>query len=124
WSDANNDLTAQTGEIAFSRCTGSLQPALGNVDPGLKRPHQWEYTVMVQRQVGRNTSVSVGYYGRRFSDLYTTVNDAVPSTAYLPVTITNPLTSAPLTVYNQDPTTRGAVRNLLTTIPELRQTYN
>jgi Carboxypeptidase regulatory-like domain len=124
WADGNNDLRAQTSEIDMPRCTGSLLPTLGNVDPGLKRPHQWEYTVMMQRQVGGNTSVSVGYYGRRFSDLYTTVNAAVPTTAYIPVTITNPLTSAPLTVYNQDPATRGSVRNVLATIPDLRQTYN
>jgi hypothetical protein len=79
---------------------------------------------MVQRQVGSNTSVSVGYYGRRFSDLYTTVNANAPATAYTPVTITNPLTNQPLTVYNQDPATRGSVRNVLTTIPSLKQTYN
>ena len=120
----NNDLRAQNDEIAMRACTGSLQPSLGIVDPDLKRPHQWEYTVMVQRQIGGRTSVMVGYYGRRFWDLYTTVNDAVPSTAYTPVTITNPLTNEPMTVYNQDPTTRGAVRNVLKTIPELRQTYN
>jgi len=124
WSDTNNDLNAQLGEIARDRCSGSLQPTLGNVDPNLTRPNQWEYTVMVQRQVGRSTSVSAGYYGRRFRDLYTTVNAAVPSTAYAPVTITNPLTNAPLVVYNQDPATRGQVRNLLTTIPDLRQSYN
>ncbi len=124
WGDANGDLMAQTSEIAISKCTGSLQPSLGNVDPNLKRPHQWEYTVMVQRQVGSNTSVSLGYYGRRFSDLYTTVNAAVPASAYIPVTVTNPLTGAPLTVYNQDPVTRGQVRNLLTTLPDLLQTYN
>ena len=35
---------------------------------------------MVQRQIGGRTSVSVGYYGRRFSDLYTTVNALVPPT--------------------------------------------
>ena len=79
---------------------------------------------MVQRQVGRVTSVSVGYYGRRFADLYTTVNAAVPPSAYAPVTIANPLTGQPLTVYNQDPATRGAVRNVLTTLPELEQHYN
>ena len=79
---------------------------------------------MIQREVGQNTAVSVGYYGRRFTDLYTTVNALAPPTAYTPVTITNPLTSQPLTVYNQDPTTRGAVQNQLTTIPDLRQTYN
>jgi hypothetical protein len=36
----------------------------------------------------------------------------------------NPLTNQPLTVYNQDPATRGLVRNVLKTIPELRQWYN
>ena len=124
WADTNNDLTAQLSEIAMPRCTGSLQPSLGNVDPNLKRPHQWEYTAMVQRQIGANTSVSAAYYGRQFSDLYTTVNAAVPPSAYSPVTIANPLTNQPMTVYNQDPATRLAVRNVVTTIPNLRQTYN
>jgi hypothetical protein len=124
WSDTNNDFIAQPSEIAFARCTGSLQPGLGNVDPGLKRPHQWEYTVMVQRQVGSNTSVSIGYYGRRFGDLYETLNAAVPPSAYTPVTIVNPLTSQPLTIYNQDPATRNLVRNVVMTIPELEQHYN
>jgi hypothetical protein len=79
---------------------------------------------MVQRQVGATTSVSLGYYGRQFSDLYTTVNAAVPLSAYTPVVITNPLTQQALTVYNQDPATRTAVRNVVTTIPSLSQTYN
>jgi hypothetical protein len=52
------------------------------------------------------------------------VNAAVPPSAYTPVTITNPLTGEPLTVYNQDPATRTAVRNVLTTIPDLRQSYH
>jgi hypothetical protein len=124
WSDGNGDRRAQNAEVAFDRCTGSLQPSLGFVEDGLKRPHQWEYTVMVQRQIGSRTSVMAGYYGRQFRNLYTTVNDAVPPTAYSPVTIVNPLTLEPMTVYNQDPATRGQVRNVLKTIPELRQTYN
>jgi hypothetical protein len=101
-----------------------VQPSLGFVDPDLKRPFQWEYNVSVQRQLGSRTSVMVAYFGRKFWDLYTTVNDAVPSTAYSPVIITNPLTNEPLTVYNQDPATRGQVRNLLATVPDLTQRYN
>jgi hypothetical protein len=124
WTDTNSDLRAQEDEIAFARCTGSLQPSLGGVDPDLKRPYQWEFNVMVQRQIGSRTAVMAGYYGRRFWDLYTTVNDAVPSTAYSPVTITNPLTNEPLTVYNQDPATRGLVRNVLKTIPDLKHRYH
>jgi hypothetical protein len=124
WTDANGDRAAQNAEINFTGCSGSLQPTLGNVDPGLKRPSQWEYTALLQRQIGRVTSVSVGYYGRRFQDLYTTVNAAVPSASYTPVTIANPLSGQPMTVYNQDPATRGRVRNVLTTLPELEQHYN
>jgi len=123
WSDNNHDLRAQNSEIALDRCSGSLVPSLGRVDPGLKRPHQWEYTVMAQRQVGRYTAVSIAYYGRRFSDLYTTVNALVPPSSYTPVTISNPL-GGQLTVYNQDPNTRGQVQNELRTIPSLKQTYN
>jgi hypothetical protein len=55
WADDNGDLRAQESEIAFPRCTGSLQPSLGYVDPGLKRPYQWEYTASVQRQIGGRT---------------------------------------------------------------------
>lgn len=124
WADGNGDLQAQDDEIAFARCTGSLQPSLGFVDPDLKRPYQWEYNASVQRQVGSRTSVMLAYFGRKFWDLYTTVNDSVPSTAYTPVTITNPLTNQPLTVYNQDPATRGQVRNVLKTIPDLSQRYH
>ena len=124
WADGNSDLTAQTGEIAFDRCTGSLQPSLGFVDPGLKRPFQWEYNLSVQRQIGGRTSVMLAYFGRKFWDLYTTVNDAVPASAYTPVSITNPISGQPMTVYNQDPATRGQVRNLLTTIPDLSQRYH
>jgi hypothetical protein len=124
WSDSNANLRAEHSEIARDRCSGSLQPSLGFVDPDLKRPHQWEYTAVVQHQIGARTSVMVGYYGRRFWNLYTTVNDAVPPTAYTPVSIINPLTGQPMTVYNQDPATRGQVRNVLKTIPDLRQFYN
>jgi hypothetical protein len=95
WSDTNGDLFADSGEIALARCSGSLLPSLGQVDPNLKRPHQWEYTALVQRQVGSRTSVSVGYYGRRFTDLYTTVNAAVPSSAYAPDAISSLLSGRP-----------------------------
>jgi hypothetical protein len=124
WADANNDLTAQDSEIGFAKCTGSLTPSLGQVDPNLKRPHQIEYTAQIQHQLARTTSVSFAYYGRTFSDLYTTVNAAVPPSAYTPVTITNPITNDPLVVYNQDPATRGLVSNVVTTLPALRQRYN
>ena len=68
--------------------------------------------------------MSAGYYGRRFSDLYTTVNALGATVVVHARHITNPLTNQPLTVYNQDPATRLLVQNELTTIADLTQTYN
>ena len=45
---------------ALTGCTG-FSGNNNHIDPNMKRPYQWEYTVMVQRQIGANTSVSVGY---------------------------------------------------------------
>ncbi len=59
-------------------------PSLGSVDPDLKRPYQWEWNTSVQRQIGSRTSVMLAYFGRKFWDLYTTVNDAVPATCLHP----------------------------------------
>ena len=123
WTDTNGDLIAQITEISMARCTG-FPGNTNRVDPNLKRPHQWEYVALLQREVSQSTSISLGYYHRKFTDLYTTVNAAVPASAYTPVTITNPLTNQPMTVYNQDPATRGQFLNTLTSLPSLAQTYN
>jgi hypothetical protein len=95
-----------------------------HIDPNMKRPYQWEYTAMIQRQIAANTSVSVGYYGRHFYNLYGIVNTDVPSTDYTSVQIANPLTGAPLTVYNQNPATLGQISYLEKTLPNLYQRYN
>jgi hypothetical protein len=113
----------QPGQIDRSKCT----PISGNnnhIDPNMKRPHQWEGTAMIQRQVGANTSVSLGYYGRKFSDIYGIQNLAVPPSSYTPVSITNPLTGQPITVYNQNASTLSAINLLQTTLPFLHQSYN
>jgi hypothetical protein len=51
-------------------------------------------------------------------------NRAVPTESYIPITITNPLTNDPLTIYNQNPDTSGRQDNLLTNSSELDSTYN
>jgi hypothetical protein len=115
-------ITPPTPGQAIAGCTG-LPGNNYHIDPNLKRPYQWEYTAMVQRQIGTRTSVSVGYYGRRFYDLYGIVNTAVPTADYTPVTINNPLGGS-LTVYNQLPSTLGQINYLEKTIPSLYQRYS
>jgi hypothetical protein len=119
----SNVLPTSPAQLVGLACT----PFSGNnnhLDPNIRRPYQIEYDIMVQRQLGNNTAVSVGYYHRRFYDLYGIVNTAVPSSAYTPVTITNPITNQPLTVYNQAPSTLGQINLVEKTIPSLYQRYN
>ncbi len=119
----SNVLPTSPAQLVGVACT----PFSGNnnhIDPNLKRPYQIEYDVMVQRQLGNHTSVSVGYYHRRFYDLYGIVNTLVPSSNYTAVTITNPITNHPMTVYNQNPATLGQINLLEKTIPSLYQRYN
>jgi hypothetical protein len=122
WKDLNNDTEAQPNEL--SSCAGWVGGATTRIDPNLKRPSQWEYVAMLQHELMARFSVTLGYYHRRISNLYGVSNQLVPLTAYTPVTITNPLTSAPLTVYNQDPATRGLQDSLLTNQDVLNNSYH
>lgn len=119
WTSA----TPPTSMSQLSGCTG-FSGSTSHVDPNMKRPYQWEYTVLLQRQIAHDTWASVGYYGRKFYNLYGILNTLVPSSAYTPVTITNPLTGQPLTVYNQNPATRGLSNPVQQTLPFLRAHYN
>jgi hypothetical protein len=119
----SNVLPTSPAQVAGLACTGFS----GNnyhIDPNIKRPYQMEYDVMVQRQLGAHTSASVGYYHRNFYNLYGIVNTDVPSSDYTAVTVTNPLTGQPLTVYNQAASTRGQINYLEKTLPQLYQRYN
>jgi hypothetical protein len=116
WRDANGDTEAQAGEI-FD-CTGFSGGINTRIDPDIERPHNWEYVAQLQHELMPSVAVSIGYYHRRASNLYGTRNLAVPPSAYTPVTITNPLTLEPLTIYNQDPATVGRLQSVLTNQPD------
>ena len=115
---------ATSATLNQSTCTGF--PGTGNVkvDPNIKRPYQWEYTVLVQHQIGQSTAVSLGYYGRDYYDLTGTVNPLVPASDYTPYTITNPLTGNPLTIYNQTAASLGQSESYTTNLPLLSEHYN
>ena len=116
-------LTPPTPGQALTGCTG-FSGNNNHIDPNMKRPYQWEYTVMIQRQIGANTSVSAGYYGRKFFNLFGVLNLALPQSDYAPVTIANPLGSGTMTVYNQLPATLGQINLIQKTLPSLYEHYN
>ena len=122
WTDTNNDLYAQDHEL--SRCSGFSGGSTTTTDPNLRRPFNREYSLGIEHQLSANLRVSVMYHRREQRDLRTSVNRAVPTERYIPVTITNPVTNEPLTIYNQDPATVGLQDNYLENRPELDTAYN
>ena len=122
WTDANGDLYAQPFEL--SRCAGWGGGTTTTQDPSLRRPFNREYSLGIEHQLADNLRISVMYNRRENRDNRGIVNRAVPTVSYIPVTITNPLTNEPLTIYNQHPATAGLQDNLLTNLSELDTTYN
>lgn len=123
WVDANNDGYPQLIEIGSGR--GALDAGANvRIDPNFRRPYQWEYSASLEHQLSKDLGIVVSYYRRKYYDQYATVNVAVLPTDYAPVTITNPLTGEPLTVYNQNPATLGRVDNVLGNWDDLKTWYN
>ena len=122
WVDANNDLAAQASEV--SACTGFSGGVNQRIDPEITRPYNWEFSAGVQQEIRPQFSISAVYYRRNLRNLYGQRNTLVPSSAYAPVTITDPLTGSPLTVYNQSAATRGLVAFLVGNNDELDSQYD
>jgi hypothetical protein len=81
------------------------------IDPKLKRPYSIEFNVAYQRTFLGDTSVGVAYYYRTTKNQFAPININAPISAYTPVTtylsgpnagqpILNPITGAPMTLYN------------------------
>ncbi|HYU78065.1 MAG TPA: TonB-dependent receptor [Vicinamibacterales bacterium] len=122
WTDLNGDNEFQDNE--YSRCQGFAGGVSTRIDPNVRRPFNREYSVGFEHELFPATGLSVFYYRRENRDLRGTVNLAVPTASYIPVTITNPVTNQPLTIYNQNPATAGLQDNLLTNVDKLNFDYN
>jgi hypothetical protein len=70
-------------------------------------PYQDEFTTEIERQLFSDLVVSVGYYRRALRQGIGSRNEAVPTSGYIPLTVTEVVSGRQVTVYNQDPATRG-----------------
>ncbi|MGH9334884.1 MAG: TonB-dependent receptor, partial [Vicinamibacteria bacterium] len=122
WADLNGDNYADALEL--SDCEGFSGAASTTIDPDLRRPFNREYSLGFQHQLAPNFGLTVMYHRKENRDLRSERNLAVPRETYIPVTITNPLTNDPLTIFNQDPVTQGLQDNILTNSPVLDNDYN
>jgi hypothetical protein len=133
---ANGPTLSQLNLASFTGFTGGLtthisSPAFctsqglsASLCPTLKRPYSWEFSFGVQQQLPLDIIASVTGWYRATYDQIGRENLAVPFDSYIPVTIANPLTGGPLTVYNQAPSTKGKVNNILLNSSLLNQYYH
>jgi len=114
WTDLNHDGIPQKDELDQSKFNGFTGGATTTFDQKARRPYSWEESFGVQQELPARIILSVmGWHRATFAQIGRE-NLAVPSSAYSPLTITNPLTGAPLVIYNQSVATRGLQNNILT----------
>lgn len=111
WTDLNGDDIAQgalgcvyltTGcEINFAQLpTNFGSRSLNTVDPNFKRTYNIETTAGVQHELIPRVSLSANYYRRTFHRLRVTDNRLRTFDDYTPVSVFNPITGQPFTIYN------------------------
>lgn len=116
-------FNVQRNEIGPSRNNNfGLARGVPSLDPDLKRPYNWSYSLMLQHELVPAVSVSLGYFRRDFHNLGRTINQAVdPDRDFTPFTITGPRHprlpnggGEAITLYNLNPNRLGAVDNIVT----------
>lgn len=105
WNDVNSDKQFTPNEIGA--CNGFSGGTDLHYDPSLTRPYNWEYMASIQQEILPQFSVQAAYYRRNLRNNYVLRNQAVPTSSYIPLTVTNPLDGSAFTIYNQDPSLRG-----------------
>jgi hypothetical protein len=121
WVDRNSDGQFQIGEEGplLMRFGG----AYSSISPTLRRPYADQFHAGARASLGRLRFASLSMFRRDDQQRVAALDVGIPSQAFTPVTILDPLTHLPLTVYQQNPATFGQDRYLLTNPPGLR-TFN
>jgi hypothetical protein len=102
WTDKNHDGLYEPGEegILRSDTTGTLP---GRIDPNLKMPYTNMITAGAHRELAKDLALSVNFIYKNEHNIIETTDANIPFSAYNPIQVTNPITSAPLTIYTRRP---------------------
>ncbi len=111
WTDANRDQWPQASELGrFEGFTGGATTVYADAN-GPAWPYSQEITAGIEHQLVKDLRVSLMYYNRRNVGSDASFNLSVPSSAYTPVTIANPL-GGTVTFYNLNPSYVGLQNNV------------
>jgi hypothetical protein len=121
WNDANSDRIPQLSELGAS--TGFDLGTTNRYSPDVKRPFAIEYFTEFEQQLVKDIVVTAGFYYRGTRRLIGNRNVAVPIESYRPIQVTERVSGRQVTVYDQDPATRGKFDVLWDNFSELDTTY-
>ena len=126
WTDPNKDNIAQESELGpLANRNFYLPAARPTPDPDLQRPYQVLYNVAVQQEVAKGLSVTLGYYHRRYYDMFWTDNLATTFADYSIIPIADPRGNGQtLDVYSIAPGKFGVVNQFTTNTQENWRNYN
>jgi hypothetical protein len=138
FSTSVNPIKVATDTRAWVDLDGNGIPGLNELGPSngfntgttnrlsqdVKRPFANEVNVEIQQELGAGLVMSAGYFYHAVRRQVGSRNVAVPMESYIPIDVTEVVTGQQVTVYNQDPATRGMLDVLFNNAPELDQTFH
>lgn len=102
WRDLNGDQIYQPGEEGTLISDSRPNPArLPIVDPDLKNQYNDVWTIGFERTLRTDLALAVTGIFKRERDLIGTADLAIPFSAFSPISVTNPITNQPMTIYTQ-----------------------
>jgi hypothetical protein len=119
--DLNHDGIPQLNELGAS--TGFKIGTTNTIDPNLKVPYTNEIAAEIEQELGQGFVVSAGYHYRARRNQIGFANQAVPTSAYTPITVTEVTSGQTVTVYNQSAATKGLNQSVYTNYPQLDDYY-
>ena len=120
WAD-NGDKIPQLNELGPS--SGFNVGTTNRYATDLKWPTTNEFDVEIEQQLG-TVVVGAGYFYRAYRDVIGQKNEAVPTSSYIPLTVTEVTTGETVSLYNQDPATRGRFDTVFFNTPEMNKTFH
>jgi hypothetical protein len=133
WTDRNGDGLVQPGEVGALVSMvgpGSPTPGFSTIDPAIKRPHIDELQAAIDFRIKPWVSLRVSGVSHKGGDLFARYDTGVPFDAYTVryqydpgLSLLDPQDDQMLPVYSRPPSTFGADRYVLKTIPSVKSTY-
>ncbi|MGH9387686.1 MAG: TonB-dependent receptor [Vicinamibacterales bacterium] len=122
WTDTNLDRIPQLNELGPS--TGFNFGTTNRYARDLRWPTTNEFDVEVEQELPGKIVVGAGYFYRAYRDQIGQKNEAVPTSSYQQLTVTEVLTGRQVTLFNQDPATRGRFDTVFFNTPEINKTFH